>query len=319
MSNYAKIPHYLLHKVFAAPATAALFFLFFSILCLLPTPVFANSTIKGVVSEKGTGTPIENVKVTIASLRTSTARYELLTDDKGYFYKTGLQNAMYQVFFEKDGYVPAQSAIRLGASDLKELDAQLEKIEAKTSNLVFELVSTAQKLTAAGKYDEAIDKVSRAIEKEPGNFILYYNRAIGYDKKGDKEKAVLDYQKSLELKPDFLLSLSALGNIFAKKGNFEKAVESYKKAFELGITDTLALYNYGACLVNLGNSDEAKTVFEKLVSLDANYSDAYYQLGIIYLGLNDNAKAIEYLKKFIELDPENENVPVAREILKTLE
>jgi tetratricopeptide (TPR) repeat protein len=86
----------------------------------------------------------------------------------------------------------------------------------------------------------------------------------------------------------------------------------------LGTTDTLVLYNYSVCLINLNKSDEAKGVLEKLISIDENYADAYYQLGIIYLGLNDNAKAKECLEKFIQLDPENANVSVAKEILKSM-
>lgn len=316
MSNYSK-PGGQRRSVFGVLVTTVVFISFFSI---FPTLAFSqNSSLKGVVTEKGTDTPLEKVRVIIASLRTATARYELFTDKKGSFYKGGLQNGMYRVSFEKEGYVPAQSAIRLRAEDQQEITVQLEKMEVKAAKAAFDLVTAAQKLMAAGKYDEAIVKITQAIEKDSGSFILYYNRAVCYENKGDKEKAIVDYQKSLELKPDFLLSLSALGKIVAKKGDFARAVEYYKKAFDLGITDTVALYNYGACLINLGNSSEAKTVFEKLISLDPNYADAFYQLGIIYLGMNDNAKAKEYFKTFLEMDPENENASVAQEILKTLE
>jgi tetratricopeptide (TPR) repeat protein len=316
MSNDSE-PVSQLRSVFGMLVTAAVFISFFSI---FPPPVFSqNSSLRGVVTEKGTDTTLEKVKVIIVSLRTATARYELFTDKKGSFYKGGLQNGMYRVSFEKEGYVPAQSAVRLRAEDRQEITVQLEKMEVKAAKAAFDLVNAAQKLMAAGKYDEAIVKITQAIEKDAGSFILYYNRAVCCEKKGDKEKAIVDYRKSLELKPDFLLSLSALGKIFAKKGDFAKAVEYYQKAFDLEITDTVALYNYGACLINLGNSGEAKSVFEKLISLDPNYADAFYQLGILYLGLNENAKAKEYFKTFLELDPENENAPVAREILKTLQ
>jgi tetratricopeptide (TPR) repeat protein len=314
MNNYRR-SHHPLHKAFkmTMPVIAVLFLIVFS-----SSALSASSSIKGIVTEKGTQTPLAGVKITLESLKTSTVRFELTTDKKGYFYKTGLSHGMYRVSLEKDGYVPSQVAFRLRLNDQYELNVELEVTKAKTSNAAFELVSAARKLMAAGKYDEAIAKVSQAIEKDPESFILYYNRAVGYEKKGDRENAALDYRKSLELKPDFLLSLAALGKIHARKAEFEKAVEYYKKAFDLNITDTAALYNYGACLVNLGGSEEAKAVFEKLISLDDNYADAFYQLGIIYLGLNDNARAIEYLKKFTELDPENENAAVAQEILKTL-
>jgi tetratricopeptide (TPR) repeat protein len=275
-------------------------------------------SLKGYIKEKGTDKPLAKVKITLVSLRNTTVRFELVSDKKGYFYKTGLRNGMYRVSLDKEGYTPYQHTLRIKVAEHREMDFQLEPIEVTTSDTSYGLVNVAKKLLSAGKYDEAIEKVSRAIEKDPGTFILYYNRALAYEKKGDKDKALLDYKKTLELKPDFLLALSAVGNIFAKNSDFPGAVKYYKKAVEQGLTDTLALYNYGACLINLGDNDQAKAIFEKLIDLDPNYADAYYQMGIIYLGLNDNAKAKEFLKKFIELDPENTNAAVAKEILNTL-
>lgn len=303
-----------MNKNFNPPMILLLFLIF-----ILLSPLYSTlGSLKGYIKEKGTDKPLAKVKITLVSLRNTTIRFELETDKKGYFYKTGLQNGMYQVSLDKEGYTPYQHTLRIKVAEYREMDFQLEPIAVTTSDTSFGLVNAAKKLMSSGKYDEAIEKVSQAIEKEPEVFILYYNRAIAHEKKGDKDKAILDYQKTLELKPDFLLALSAVGNILAKKSDFPGAVKYYKKAFNLGLTDTLALYNYGACLINLGENDQSKAVFEKLIGLDPNYADAYYQMGIIYLGMNDNAKAREFLEKFIELDPENTNAAVAKEILNTL-
>ncbi len=286
---------------------------------VLVSPLYSTlGSFKGFIKEKGTDKPLAKVKVTLLFLKNTSIRYELETDKKGYFYKSGLQHGMYRVSYDKEGYTPAQQTVRLNVAGHLEIDVQLEPMEVKASENSYGLVTLAQKAMAEGKYDDAVEKVTRAMEKDPGAFILYYNRALAYEKKGDKEKALLDYKKSLELKPDFLLSLTAVGNIMAAKSDFTGAVEYYKKALDQGLTDTLALYNYGACLINLGDNDQAKAVFEKLLELDPNYADAYYQMGIIYLGMSDNAKAEEFLKKFIELDPENTNAAVAKEILNTL-
>lgn len=303
-----------MNKNFYPPVILLLFLLF-----VLLSPLYSMlGSLKGYVKEKGADKPLAKVKITLVSLRNTTVRFELETDKNGYFYKTGLQNGMFQVSLDKDGYMPYQQTIRLKVAEQREMDFQLEPILVITSDTSFGLVNAAKKAMSAGKYDEAVEKVSQAIEKDPGAFILYYNRALAYEKKGDRDKALLDFKKTLELKPDFLLAITAVGNILAKKNDFPGAVEYYKKAVDQGLTDTLALYNYGACLINLGDNDQAKAVFEKLIELDPNYADAYYQMGIIYLGMSENAKAKEFLQKFIELDPENTNVGVAKEILNSL-
>jgi tetratricopeptide (TPR) repeat protein len=304
-----------MNKNFNPPVISMLF-----LLLVLLSPLYSTmGSLKGYIQEKGTDKPLANVKVTLVFLTNTTVRFELETDKNGYFYKTGLQNGMYQVSLDKEGYTPYQHTFRIKVAEQREMDFHLEPAGITTSNTSFGLVNDAKKLMSAGKYDEAIEKVSRAIEKEPGAFVLYYNRAVAYEKQGDKDKALSDYQKTLELKPGFLLAISAAGNLLAQKSDFPGAVKYYKKAVDLGLTDTLALYNYGACLINLGDNDQAKAVFEKLIGLDPGYADAYYQMGIIYVGRSDNARAKEFLKKFVELDPGNSNAAVAKEILQTLD
>jgi len=301
-------------KYYTIPAALILLFVFIN------SPLFATfGTIKGKVKKKRSNIALAKVKVTIVAIKNPRLRYKLYTDKKGSFYKSWLPPGMYRVAFDKRGYVPFQSTARLLKAREREFNVRLEPLPVETSALSFELLTRAKRFMAVSNYEEAIDKISRAIENDPGFFILYYKRAIGYEKKGDIENARLDYKKSLELKPDFLLSITALGKMFTEQGDYTQAAAYYKKAFDLGITDPIILYTYGSCLVNLGNIDEAIFVFKKLIALDPYYADAYFQLGIIYLGLNDNAKTIEYMEKFVELDPGNSNASAAKEILKALE
>jgi tetratricopeptide (TPR) repeat protein len=288
---------------------------------LLCQPLFpVSSTIKGIVKEKGTDTPLEKVKITVQFFRKANIAYTLSTNKKGAFYKTGLEHGMYRISFEKEGFVPAKSTFRLMANKVQEFKIDLEAIpqQEKVQKTSYKLVTEAQKLVANGELDKALEKLTESIKNDPENFILYYNRALVYEEQKESAKAISDHKKTIELKPDFKLSLAGLAKLLAKQGSFAEAADLYKKVYDLGTTDTLVLYNYSVCLINLNKSDEAKGVLEKLISIDENYADAYYQLGIIYLGLNDNAKAKECLEKFIQLDPENANVSVAKEILKSM-
>lgn len=280
----------------------------------LPLQSSILNSVKGTVTDKDTGEPIPKVKITITF---EALNYELVTDKKGYFYKSGLKNGTYRVKYEKDGYIPSISSFHLSISEKRDISIQLKVLKV-VKTVKKSLMRKGVELLNAGKYTDAIEPITKAIEETPENPVLYYYRGFCYDKSGDQDKALEDHKKALELDPEFLLSLSEAGKIFAKKGDLNSAVTYYKKAYDLGTKDVLSLYNYGVCLINLGNNSKALKVFEKLISLEPNYADAFYQLGIIYLGLNDNAKAKEYFQKFIEMDPENTNASVAKEILKTL-
>ncbi|MCP4221509.1 MAG: tetratricopeptide repeat protein [bacterium] len=300
-----------MNKYFKLTAVLILCFAF------LHSPLFSSmSSIKGSVKDVATGQMIGKAKVTLIYTKNKNS-YDVMTDSKGAFYKTGLLHGVYRISISKEGFVPYQTSIRLAVGQKQVANITLEPVKQKVVKGSSQYVGNAQKLMAAGKFDAAIAQINKAIEKDPENFILFFNRALGFDKKGDKEKAVEDYKKSLEFKADFLLSLTALGNYYAKKADFEKAVSYFQKAYDKDLGDTVALYNFGACLVNLGKSPEAKAVFEKIISIDPEYPDAYYQLGILLLA-DDAVKAKEYLKKLIEIDPENPNSAVAKDILKSM-
>jgi len=282
----------------------------------LPLQAGILNSVRGTITDIETGQPIPGVKITMTA---AALKYETVTDDKGFVYKSGLETAMYEIRFEKDGYIPGTSSFRLAISETRDISTQLKPLkQAPPPPQKVSLMKKGTELINAGKFPDAIKILTEAITATPTNPQLYYYRGFAVEKSGDPDKALEDYKKSLELDPGFLLSLAEAGKIYAKKKDLDNAVIYYKKAYDLGTKDVLSLYNYGVCLFNLGNSDEALKVFEKLVSIDPNYPDTYYQLGIIYMGANDNAKAKEFLEKFVAMDPGNENVPVAKEILSAL-
>mgnify|MGYP001094845819 CR=1 FL=1 len=272
---------------------------------------------EGYIKDAQTGKSLSKVKITLIYTKSEIMKYELRTDKKGHFYRGGLTPGFYKVMFEKDGYLPLATSIRVKLGDTSKVDIKLKPVETLVTKSVKSSIQGSELLNS-GKYEEAIEKFTEAITEEQLNPIYYYYRGVALEKSGNADKALEDYQKSVELEPDFILPLSRAGIILAKSRNFERAAEFYKKSVELGDQNTATHYNYGVCLLNLGNNAEAKSVFEKLLTMDKNYSDAYYQLGIIYIGFGEASKAKEFLQKFIDMDPENKNASIAKEILKTL-
>ncbi|UCC39885.1 MAG: tetratricopeptide repeat protein [Candidatus Aminicenantes bacterium] len=280
---------------------------------------FAATTgaVEGFVKDEQTGKPILKAKITFVSTKSSSIRLVSHSDKKGHFYRGGFTVGVYQIIVEKENYMPMQSTVRVSLGDTAKIEIKLRPFKGPPP-LTKKISSKAISLLNEGKYEESIEKFTESIADDPENPIFYYYRGAAFEKTGDLDKAMEDYQKSVELKPDFILPTANIGKIYAKKKQFEMAIEFYKKAVELGDQDATNYYNYGICFMNLGKNEQAKEVLEKLISLDENYSDAYYQLGIIYIGLGNSALAKEFLQKFIELDPENKNASIAKEILKSL-
>jgi tetratricopeptide (TPR) repeat protein len=276
-----------------------------------------TGAVKGHVKNAATGQMIAGAKIYMENAKFSNIRYELKTDDEGYFYKGGLQPSQYKFTVEKEGFMPSSRTVRVRLADTVEADFELQT----SDSLVPESTKAAKRaleLFREEKWEEAIVEFSEVIAEDQTNALLYFYRGMSQEQKGNTTEALLDFQKAIELKPDFLLPYSRTGKIYARQQDYEKAHEFYQKSVELGDEDTTTLYNYAVVLINLGNSAEAGTVLEKLLGLDDAYADAYYHLGIVTIGAGDSVRAKELFKKFIELDPENPNVPIAKQILETL-
>lgn len=276
-----------------------------------------TGALEGFVKDEQTGEPILKAKITFVYAKSASVRHVSYSDKKGHFFRGGLIPGFYQIIIEKEDYIPSQSTVRVSIGDTAKIEIKLKPLKGLPP-VTKKISSQAISLLNEGKYEEAIEKFTGAITEDPENPIFYFYRGAAFEKTGDLDKAMEDYQKSFGLKPDFILPTANIGKIYAKKREFEKASEFYKKAVELGDQDATNYYNYGVCLMNLGKNEQAKEVLGKLISLDENYSDAYYQLGIIYIGLGDSTKAKEFLQKFIDMDPENQNASTAKEILKSL-
>jgi tetratricopeptide (TPR) repeat protein len=94
------------------------------------------------------------------------------------------------------------------------------------------LTNLIQYYLATKQNDAALNYLNTAIEKDPENASFYYARGVLYESI-DKEKAIENYEKSLEINPDFFNSLFNLGVIYYNKGveqqNLANDITDFKK------------------------------------------------------------------------------------------
>ncbi len=292
-------------------------------ICVNLQPCFGTAitgTVDGTIKDLATGQPVSAVKITLVSAKNESLTFELATDQKGHFYKSGLIPGIYKMTLEKDGYVPQGGSIRVVLDETTRLELKLEPAKGQEAGgpAVARTVTSANELMAAGKFEEAIARLGEVITRLPANPVPYYYRGLAYEKSGKSGEALQDYEKAIDFKADFILPNIRSGLIWAKKGDFAKAGDFYRKALDSGDQDPTTQYNFGACLINLGRSFEARAIYENLLTKDPEYSDVYYQLGILCLSAGETARAKVLLEKFIVKDPENKNAALAKEILKNL-
>ncbi len=84
-----------------------------------------------------------------------------------------------------------------------------------------------------GDYDRAIADYTRAIQLKPNDAEAYYNRGNAYADKGDYDRAIADYERAIQLKPDLAEAYYNRGIAYKMRGEKEKAIADFKRFLEL--------------------------------------------------------------------------------------
>ena len=158
----------------------------------------------------------------------------------------------------------------------------------------------------------------------------FQNRALIYDIKGENfldtnrdsanfyfAKAISDFDRALELKPnqkDVYINRSAS---YGKSGNYEKALENLNLYIELDTLNPMAYSNRGLAYNGFKRYDEAMADFNRAIKLDSAMESAYYNRSITNRLLDNYEDAIADLTKVIELNPKNAQAYYYRGLYKT--
>ncbi len=85
-------------------------------------------------------------------------------------------------------------------------------------------------LVTSGKNQEAAEAFTRAIELDPKDAKIYYNRGGVYGRLEDYRRAIREYDKAIELNPKDERAYLNRGFAFAELGDHQQAMEDYKTA-----------------------------------------------------------------------------------------
>ena len=137
--------------------------------------------------------------------------------------------------------------------------------------------------------------MTRALELDPVSLIINKNVADPYYFMRQYDKAIAQYQKTLELDSNFSLARLWLGLSYEQKGMYEKAVAQFQKA-RLSDDNPAILAALGHAYAVSGNRDEAEKIINELKRLSKQYV-APYHIATIYVGLQKNEEAFQWLER----------------------
>lgn len=89
-------------------------------------------------------------------------------------------------------------------------------------------------LVRYSRYEEAEETLTKAIKYNKGNFEAYYYRGCAKLNALKYDEAIADFEKAIELKPDYADAYFNLGRVYFLLQDEEKACEYYKLAEKHG-------------------------------------------------------------------------------------
>jgi tetratricopeptide (TPR) repeat protein len=145
-------------------------------------------------------------------------------------------------------------------------------------------------LTAGERYEEAIAAFDRALELEPGNMGIRYNRGEAYRRAGRSAEARADLEAVLAAEGESADLLLALGLVAYEADDFESAAERYERALVLKSDYPEAWNDLGVVEFRRGDYERARKHLERAVELSSDYAEAWLNLADTYSELKMDAK-----------------------------
>jgi tetratricopeptide (TPR) repeat protein len=195
-----------------------------------------------------------------------------------------------------------------------------------------------------GRFDEALTRLDKLVQKNPDNAVLRFERAMVMLDASRNDAAEAELRKVVQLQPNFydaerilgrllldragsdrakidealthlqaaftnhpddLVTGMAVSQIFMGTGRNAEAEKVLATMIERVPDNRLVNYTYAQVLTKLGRGDEARKYLERAVEVDPTFGQAAMQLVDIYQKSNEFERAAEVLQPLVNEDPNN--------------
>jgi tetratricopeptide (TPR) repeat protein len=144
------------------------------------------------------------------------------------------------------------------------LDAQEQKTD----------ICAAEEQFAEGNkaYESDIKELSN-----PDSAEAYYSMGHAYKKSGEHDKALLCYEKALNVDPSIAEAYHEMGLSCVMEKNYDKAIVYFQKSITINPNSALAYYDMGNVYSELGNRQHAVIYYQKAAQLGYENAQKWLQ------------------------------------------
>ncbi|NTW57713.1 MAG: tetratricopeptide repeat protein [Nitrospirae bacterium] len=149
----------------------------------------------------------------------------------------------------------------------------------------------------AGERENALHDYDRAIALDPSYVDAYNDRGLLHWKSGRGDKAIADFRISILLRPSSKRPYFHLGVLYTETALFDQAIENFSNSIALDPAFADAYANRGVAYALSGRPSEALADFQKALQLNDRLTDVYVNRGKFYLITGRKELAVDDFQK----------------------
>lgn len=176
-------------------------------------------------------------------------------------------------------------------------------------------LAEATVLREIGEFDLALRGLAQGLIQFPASERLLYMRGLVHERAGDIPAAEADFRAILEMDPENVSALNALGYTLADRTDrYEEAYDLITRAYEQRPDDAAIIDSYGWVLFRLGRLDEAIVKLERAYDLMKD-GEIASNLAVVLWELGRRDESLAIIEEALERDPGHERLlRVSREL-----
>ena len=177
-------------------------------------------------------------------------------------------------------------------------DAHLRK-----KTLTIALEERGESHIKAGRYEEALADLDRAIELDPTAAWAIISRGRTYREMERYEEALANFNRLIELDPSDAEAIAERGQTYREMKRYQEALADLDRAIELDPTYAWAIAERGQIYREMERYEEALADFSRLIELDPSDAEAIAERGETYRLMERYEEALADFSRATELDP----------------
>jgi len=167
-------------------------------------------------------------------------------------------------------------------------------------------LAAAQAYQRLERYQDSIPILEKLAAVHPDQAVTGFLLGAAYERTGQRDKAVTEFRRVLQVEPEFHAALNYLGYTFAEAGiNLDEALTLVSRAVALDPDNGAYVDSLGWAYFRLGRPEQARGYLERAARLEPEDATLQEHLGDVYAALGQTERARQAYQRALELEGGN--------------